>query len=233
MLGRTFAADEHQTGRNRVVLLSHHLWQMRFGSNPAIGWPNADTRRQSIRGGRRHAASHRLSVAKGHLGSAGRRRRLAAAVAPCAVLPGDRAVEARRDDRSRAELATIAEGLAASYPRTNKGVGITVAPLFDRVTGPIRPALLLLLGGVTCLLFIACANAANLMLARAAARQGESTVRKALGGEPLGFASPRARRKHPARGRRRRDRRVDVLPGCDGAGTGPRRPTSRARTKSG
>ena len=182
MLGRTFAADEHQTGRNRVVLLSHHLWQMRFGSDPAI------VGRTLTLDGNPYVV---VGVMPRHIGYPSRKdiwvpqvaaadsRRLSRLATYYQVI--GRLKPGVTIDRARAELATVAERLAASYPRTNKGVGITVAPLFDRVTGPIRPALLLLLGGVTCLLFIACANAANLMLARAAARQGEATVRKALG----------------------------------------------------
>ena len=85
-------------------------------------------------------ASHRLSVAKGHLGSAGRRPPTRGG---CRGLRTYYQVIGRLKpgvtiDRARTELATVAERLAASYPRTNKGVGITVAPLFDRVTGPIR-----------------------------------------------------------------------------------------------
>ena len=181
MLGRTFAREEHQAGRERVVIFSHHLWQTRFGGDrhvigrtvtldgqpyevvgvlpPQVAYPT-----------RKDLWTPKV------FGDRDRRMRNATYYPVVGRLKPGVTIE-----QARAEMAIIADRLAQTYPRTNKGVGITVQPLFTYVTGSVRPALLLLLGGVGCLLLIACANAANLMLTRAAARRTEIVVRTALG----------------------------------------------------
>jgi len=181
MLGRTFAREEHQAGRERVVIFSHRLWQTGFGGDrhvigrtvtldgqpyeivgvlpPQVAYPT-----------RKDLWTPKV------FGDRDRRMRNATYYSVVGRLKPGVTIE-----QARAEMAIIADRLAQTYPRTNKGVGITVQPLFSYVTGSVRPALLLLLGGVGCLLLIACANAANLMLTRAAARRTEIVVRTALG----------------------------------------------------
>jgi predicted permease len=84
-------------------------------------------------------------------------------------------------EQARAGLATIASQLETAYPDSNKGWTTTVLPLHEQVVGEVRPALLVLLGGVALILLMACVNVANLVLARSVARHKELAVRAALG----------------------------------------------------
>jgi putative ABC transport system permease protein len=84
-------------------------------------------------------------------------------------------------DRARTDLAAIAKRREAEFPDTNARWGVTVNPLHEQVVGGLRPALLLLLGGVGIVLLVTCINVANVLLARAAGRSRDLSVRSALG----------------------------------------------------
>jgi putative ABC transport system permease protein len=183
-IGRTFRPDEDRAGGNHVVLLSNRFWQRQFAGAPtALGTTiTLDGDRYGVVG----VMSARIEI--------GALRQVDVWV-PLAI---DR-VASPRDQRSLyvfgrlepgvtrqqggAEMATIAGQLAQTYPTTNSGVGVVVEPAIEGFGGGggVRFVLALLMLMAALLVAVACANVANVILARAASRRRELAVRAAIG----------------------------------------------------
>jgi predicted permease len=182
VLGRTFTPEEDQAGNNRVAILSHSLWQRLFGGDTAaLGQAlTLDGQSYTVIGVMPPSFDHPtrdtqlwtpLALPANLLG-----QRRASILRLVARLKPDATIE-----QAQSELGAIAGRLAEQYPQTNAGWGVKIISLSDMRVGDIRGALLMLLGAVGFVLLIACANVANLQLARAAARQKELVIRSALG----------------------------------------------------
>jgi predicted permease len=180
LLGRTFTPeDDHPNPR--TILLSYNLWRDRFASDPGIVGRDITVNSQSY-------------TVIGVMPEKFRMPDFAKAWIPLGWTDADRAVRGNHNylvigrlkanvtlDQAKSELAAISSRLEQQYPEDDKGWSATVISLHEQLIGDVRTALLVLLGAVAFVLLIACANVANLVLAKTLARGKEMAIRSALG----------------------------------------------------
>jgi putative ABC transport system permease protein len=179
-IGRDFLPEEDRAGRNNVVILSHGLWQKRFGGDPGV------VNRAITLSGRSYTV---IGVAPATFRFVDSEAEFWTPMAFTAEQSQQRGRYLRAVGRlkqgvtleqARSEMSAIADRLAKQYPSI-AGWNVKLTPLLEYTVQDVKMPLLLLLGAVVFVLLIACVNVANLLLARSAAREKEIAIRASLG----------------------------------------------------
>jgi putative ABC transport system permease protein len=184
MRGRVFTSDDDKPDATPVVVLSYGLWQRRFGGDPGI------LDQQLTLNGRSYTVIGIMSPdyqfpARVELWTPVGLSAKAPGWESRGNHPGLYGIARLRPgltiEQARANMESIAVNLEKQYPNSNTGNRVTITPALEAFIGDVRPAMRVLLGVVALVLLIACANVANLLLARSTSRQKEMAIRTAMG----------------------------------------------------